>query len=172
VVTVLAQLLFPFQANGSLLTTNGVVTGSRLIGQSFTDPKYFFSRPSATTPYPYNAGNSSGSNLGPSNPDLINAVKERTEHLSQYTKDAVPVDLVTASGSGLDPDISPAAAYYQTARIAKLRHIPERELISLIDSLTEPRSLRILGEPRVNVLLLNAALDTLRSKNAGAATKS
>jgi K+-transporting ATPase ATPase C chain len=167
VVTGVAQLVFPHQANGSLLIDNGKTVGSSLIGQSFSSPKYFWARPSATSPMPYNAANSSGSNLGPLNPALTENVKARITQLKAAdaaSKQAVPVDLVTASGSGLDPDISPAAAEYQVSRVAKTRNIDESEVRKLIAEYTRDRQLGILGEPRVNVLELNLALDGLKNK--------
>ena len=162
VITVLAQLIFPNQANGSLLVSNGKVVGSTLIGQPFDDPKYFWGRPSATSPTPYNAASSSGSNLGPTNPALADAVKDRIKALRDADPDnkaSVPVDLVTASGSGLDPDISVAGALYQAHRVAKARGIPEDKVRTLVDTSTRGRTFGILGEPRVNVLDLNLALD-------------
>jgi K+-transporting ATPase ATPase C chain len=167
VITGVAQLVLPHQANGSLILNNGKVTGSELIGQSFSSPKYFWSRPSATTPIGYNAAGSSGSNLGPLNPVLMENVKSRIEQLKAADtagKLPVPVDLVTASGSGLDPDISPAAAEYQISRIAKARNIDETKIRELVDKYTRDRQLGILGEPRVNVLELNIALDSLQNK--------
>ena len=162
-VTVIAQTLFPEQANGSLIkNASGELVGSELIGQSFNSPKYFWGRPSATAPYPYNAAASSGSNLGPSNPALSQTVAARIQALKDADPDnkaAIPVDLVTASGSGLDPHISLAAAEYQIHRIAKIRHIDADDLRDLIDSHRERRTWMILGEPRVNVLRLNLALD-------------
>jgi potassium-transporting ATPase KdpC subunit len=165
IVTGVAQLVFPRQANGSLLVNNGKTVGSSLIGQSFSSPKYFWARPSATSPMPYNAANSSGSNLGPLNPALIENVKARIEQLKKaddMSKLIVPVDLVTASASGLDPDISPAAAEYQVARVAKARNLDDAKIRELVVKLTKGRQLGILGEPRVNVLELNLALDNLR----------
>ena len=162
IVTGLAQLLFPWQASGSFIQQDGKTLGSQLIGQSFTDPKYFWGRPSATKPMPYNAAHSSGSNSGPNNPDFLKTVRERVTYLQQadlQNHDLIPVDLVTASASGLDPEISPAAAYYQVHRIAKLRKIPEREIAALIQNMIQDPFLKILGEPRINVLLLNLALD-------------
>jgi K+-transporting ATPase ATPase C chain len=164
VVTGLAQLFFPWQANGSILKVGDKAIGSRLIGQAFTDPKYFWGRPSATTPFPYNASSSSGSNLGPSNPDFLSAVQKRVNDLKKANPQApdansVPVDLVTASGSGLDPEISPRAAYYQVPRVAKARGQSEDQIRDLVDHLIKPRTFGILGEPRVNVLELNLALD-------------
>jgi K+-transporting ATPase ATPase C chain len=160
VVTGIAQLVFPHQANGSLIMKDGKPVGSELIGQSFDDPKYFWGRPSATSPFPYNAAASTGSNLGPTNPDL-KAVADRVETLKKADpekKAAVPVDLVTASGSGLDPHITPAAALYQVSRVAKARGVPEERLRALIAEHTERRTFGILGEPRVNVLKLNLVL--------------
>jgi K+-transporting ATPase ATPase C chain len=167
IVTGVAQLVFPRQANGSLLIDNGKTVGSSLIGQSFSSPKYFWARPSATSPMPYNAANSSGSNLGPLNPALTENVKARIKQLKKAdaaSKPIVPVDLVTASGSGLDPDISPASAQYQVARVAKARNLDEAKVRELVVKLTKSRQLGILGEPRVNVLELNLALDNLRNK--------
>ena len=167
VVTGVAQLAFHRQANGSLLLRNGKAIGSSLIGQSFSSPKYFWARPSATSPVPYNAANSSGSNLGPLNPALMENVKTRIEQLKAAdaaSKPLVPVDLVTASGSGLDPDISPAAAEYQISRVAKTRNLDETKVRELVASYTKNRQLGALGEPRVNVLELNLALDDLQSK--------
>ena len=163
VVTAIAQLVFPYQANGSLVTTrDGKVVGSALIGQAFDDPKYFWGRPSATSPFAYNAGASTGSNLSPTNPALIKSVQERVDALRAADPDntaPVPVDLVTASGSGLDPHISPAAALYQVNRVARARKIPPDVVQALIERHTEGRQLGVLGEPRVNVLALNLALD-------------
>jgi potassium-transporting ATPase KdpC subunit len=165
VVTGLAHLLFPDQADGSLIKdSNGKPLGSRLIGQPFTGPGYFWGRPSATGPFPYNAGASSGSNLGPTNPALLDAIKARVQALKDADPDnkaPIPVDLITASGSGLDPHISPAAALYQIGRIAKARNIDEAKLRALIDANTESRQWLFLGEQRVNVLALNLALDTI-----------
>ena len=162
-VTGLAQLLFASQANGSQLTDNGgKPMGSSLIGQPFSNPGHFWGRPSATGPFPYNAGASSGLNLGPTNPALVEAVKARIEALTAADPDnktPVPVDLITASGSGLDPHISPAAADYQINRVAKARHIKLEKLRTLVDANTQSRQWGFLGEPRVNVLTLNLALD-------------
>ncbi|HHF7353264.1 TPA: potassium-transporting ATPase subunit KdpC [Legionella anisa] len=171
VVTALAQIFFPYQANGSLLQRDGIPIGSALIGQYFDTPNYFWGRPSATTPFPYNAASSSGSNMGPSNPEFLAIVKKRVNRLHQYdldnphkiSKQLIPVDLVTASASGLDPEISPLAAYYQIPRIAKARHISEQEIQELVNQLIKKRTLHLLGEPRINVLELNLALDHLRT---------
>lgn len=163
-VTGLAHLLFPTQANGSLMTRDGKVIGSELIGQYFDEPQYFWGRPSATSPYPYNAAASSGSNLGPTNPVLIEAVKTRVAALRAAdpgNEAPVPVDLVTASGSGLDPHISPAAALYQVHRVARVRGVQESQVKDLVALHTEERQFGLLGEPRVNVLKLNLALDTV-----------
>ena len=163
-VTGIAQGLFPDQANGSLIEQDGKVVGSILVGQPFSDPKHFWGRPSATGPVPYNAGASSGSNLGPLNPALEEVVKARIDALkaADPTQTApIPVDLVTASGSGLDPHISPAAARWQAPRIARLHGLSEAEVAKLIDANTDGRQLGLLGEPRVNVLTLNLALDRL-----------
>lgn len=165
VVTLLGQILFPHQANGSLIEVNGKKVGSELIGQPFDNPKYFWGRPSATSPYPYNAANSSGSNSGPTNPDFINAVKGRIEALKKADPDMadapVPMDLVTASGSGLDPHISPAAALYQASRVAKVRNLDLAKVKELIAQNTQGRWLGFIGDPRINVLKLNLALDAL-----------
>lgn len=161
-VTAIAQLLFPHQANGSLISKDGKPIGSTLIGQPFDDPKYFWGRPSATAPFPYSAAASSGSNLGPTNPALIETVKTRVAALkaADPRNDApVPVDLVTASGSGLDPHISPAAAEYQVRRVARARGREEAFVRTLVSQHTEGRQLGMLGERRVNVLALNLALD-------------
>ncbi len=163
-VTGIAQALFPEQANGSLIEEKGDVLGSTLIGQPFSDPKYFWGRPSATAPMPYNAGASSGSNQGPTNPALEDAVKARIEALKGADPAqlaAIPVDLVTASGSGLDPHVSPAAARWQAPRVARERKLAESEVLALIERHGEGRQLGFLGEPRVNVLTLNLALDRL-----------
>ncbi len=164
-VTGIAQLLFPDQAAGSLVTAGGEPVGSRVIGQSFSDPKYFWSRPSATSPQPYNAIASSGSNQGPLNPALADAIKTRVEALKAADPAntlPVPVDLVTASASGLDPEISIAAANYQAARVARVRGIAPEQVQALIASHARGRLLGLVGEPRINVLELNLALDTLR----------
>lgn len=160
-VTFGAQLLFPYQANGSLIIKDNQILGSELIGQSFTRPEYFWGRPSATSPSPYNAGASGGSNLGVSNPSLVDAIKSRITALQAIDPDnkaLIPVDLMTTSASGLDPHISPAAAEYQMMRIAKARKIDPEKLRKLVTLHTEGRQWGVLGEPRVNVLSLNLAL--------------
>ncbi len=165
IVTGIAQLVFPHQANGSLITHNGQVVGSELIGQPFDDVKYFWGRPSATSPFPYNAASSSGSNLGPSNPALIDLIKTRIADLKAadpMNTQPIPVDLVTASGSGLDPNISVAAALYQVPRIARVRGMSEAAITALVDQYTTGRFLGFIGEPRVNVLELNLALDGIK----------
>jgi len=161
-VTGVAKAAFPAQAAGSLIAIDGTTVGSKLIGQNFSDPKHFWGRPSATAPQPYNASASGGSNQGPLNPALTDAVKARVEALRAADPGntaPVPVDLVTASASGLDPDISPAAAQYQAARVARVRGMPLAQVQSLIDGNTQQPLLGFLGEPRVNVLALNIALD-------------
>jgi potassium-transporting ATPase KdpC subunit len=172
VVTGLAQLVFPNQANGSLMTAdNGKTTGSRLIGQPFSNPGHFWGRPSATGPFQYNAGASSGSNLGPTNPALIDAIKTRIQALKAADPDnkaPVPVDLITASGSGLDPHISPAAADYQINRVAKARNMQPEKLRALVGTNTVSRQWGFLGEPRVNVLTLNLALSAIPVTSADA----
>ena len=174
-ITGIAQIVFPRQAQGSMIERDGHVVGSALIGQTFADDKYFHGRPSATTApdpkdstktvaAPYNAGNSGGSNLGPSNKALIDRVQGDLAKLKQENPAApVPLDLVTTSASGLDPDISPEAAQFQVPRIAKARNLPENRIRELVADQTEGRFLGLLGEPRVNVLLLNLALDRLTS---------
>ena len=165
-VTGVAQLGFPEKANGSLIRGDGGYAGSELIGQPFDDPKYFWGRLSATPDFPYNSSSSSGSNLGPSNPALVEAVKTRLEALRKADPGnalPVPVDLVTSSGSGLDPHISPAAALYQAPRVARVRGLPEDRVLRLVDRFTEPRQWGFLGEPRVNVLKLNLALDSMQT---------
>ncbi|MBK8275599.1 MAG: potassium-transporting ATPase subunit KdpC [Nitrospira sp.] len=163
-VTGLAQLFFQEQANGSVIVREGKVIGSNLIGQYFDKPEYFWTRPSATTPFPYNAAASGGSNLGPTNPVLIEAVKARVIALRAADPGndvAIPVDLVTSSGSGLDPHISPAAALYQVKRVARARGLDEAVVRTLLSEHTEERQFKLLGEQRVNVLQLNLALDAL-----------
>ncbi len=166
-VTGISQALFPAQAAGSLIERDGKRVGSRLIGQTFTDPKYFWGRPSATGPYPNNAAASGGSNLGPSNPALKEAVQARIEALRAVdlgNTAPVPVDLVTASASGLDPHISPAAAEYQVARVARARGLPPEAVRTVVARHTEDRQWGVFGEPRVNVLELNLALDAWRTR--------
>lgn len=161
-VTGIAQLVFPKQANGSLIYQDGKLVGSELIGQPFDDPKYFWSRLSATGPFPYNTAASSGSNLGPTNVALVKAVEARVQALLQADPNntqPIPVDLVTASGSGLDPHISPAAAFYQVPRVARVRNLTEATVRQLVEKHIEGRQLGFLGEPRVNVLKLNLALN-------------
>lgn len=161
-VTGVAQVLFPAQAGGSLVTQNGTAVGSTLIGQPFSDPKYFWSRPSATTPQPYNGTGSGGSNLGPLNPALTDGIKSRIDALRAADPSntaPIPVDLVTASGSGLDPEISLAAAYYQVSRVARARNLSAEEVKTLISSHAREPVLGFLGAPRVNVLELNLALN-------------
>jgi K+-transporting ATPase ATPase C chain len=163
-ITGIAQAVMPAHANGSLLTRDGKPVGSALIGQPFSSPKYFWSRPSATSPYPYNAASSSGSNQGPSNSALTDAVSARVKALRDADPDntaRVPVDLVTASGSGLDPHISPAAAQYQIDRVARARNLDPSKVAALVAQYTEGRQLGVLGEAVVNVLALNLALEAL-----------
>lgn len=165
----IAQALFPAAANGSLIVDDGKTVGSALIGQPFDDPKYFWSRPSATSPQPYNAAASSGSNLGPRNPALADAVAARIKALRDADPGntaAVPADLVTASASGLDPDISPAAAGFQAARVARVRGLPRAAVEALVAQHTDGRTFGLLGDPRVNVLALNRALDRMAAKPA------
>lgn len=163
-VTAIAKVAFPEEAAGSLIVKDGKTVGSRLIGQNFSDPKYFWGRPSATAPQPYNASASGGSNLGPLNPALTQAVKGRIEALKAADPGntrAIPADLVTASASGLDPHISPAAADYQVERVARAHQIDPATLKAMVEKNTEERQWGIFGEARVNVLELNLALDTL-----------
>jgi K+-transporting ATPase ATPase C chain len=165
VVTAIARVAFPAQAGGSLIVKDGQAVGSRLIGQSFSDPKYFWSRPSATSPQPYNGVASSGSNQGPLNPALTDAIKSRIDALRAADPSntaPVPVDLVTASASGLDPEISVASVQYQSARVAAVRGISPDAVRALIATHTRGKFLGIIGEPRVNVLELNLALDGLK----------
>ncbi len=166
VVTGISKALFPEAAAGSLIVRDGKPVGSTLIGQNFTDPKYFWGRPSATSPYPNNGGASAGSNQGPLNPALVDAVKGRVEALKAVDPDnklPIPADLVTASGSGLDPHISPTAAEYQIGRVARVRTLDAGIVRQLVDRYTEARQFGVLGEARVNVLRLNLALDEVRS---------
>jgi K+-transporting ATPase ATPase C chain len=163
-VTLVAQIAFPRQARGSLVTRGTDVAGSALIGQPFNDPRYFWGRPSATAPFEYNAAASSGSNRGPLNPAQVDAVKARADALRTADPDnrtPIPVDLVTSSGSGLDPHISPAAARWQVSRVARARGLEPSAVQALVSRHTEPRQWGFLGEPRVNVLALNLDLDAL-----------
>lgn len=165
VVTGIAQAFFHHQANGSLIEENGESIGSKLIGQPFSDPEYFWGRLSATSSFPYNADSSSGSNYGPTNPALRDAVQERIDALKVVDPDnnePIPVDLVTFSASGLDPHISIAAANYQVPRVARYRGLSKEQVYALVDRFTEGRQFGILGEPRVNVLQLNLALDEVK----------
>jgi K+-transporting ATPase ATPase C chain len=164
-VTGVAQVVFPQQANGSLLIQNGKPVGSVLIGQSFDDPKYFWGRLSATSPYPFNASASGGSNLGPTNQALIDEVQARIDALrtaDPNNQTPIPVDLVTSSGSGLDPNISVASALYQIPRVARVRGLSETQVRALVEQYTEGRQFGFIGEPRVNVLELNLALDVVK----------
>ncbi len=166
-MTFIAQVCFPHQANGSIINVDGKAVGSELIGQEFSDPGYFWGRPSATSPVPYNAAASSGSNLGPTNPALFTTVQERIDALRAADPGntlPIPADLVTSSGSGLDPDITPAAALYQVHRVAQARHLSEDEVRMLVERMTKDRFLGLIGEPRVNVLKLNLELDRLAAE--------
>lgn len=168
-VTGLAQIFFSTQANGSLLLKDKKIVGSEFIGQFFVDPKYFWGRPSATTPFPYNALASSGSNLGITNPTWLKMVRIRIESLRKIDPQnniLIPIELITASGSGLDPHITPAAAFYQIKRISKARRITEDDVRNLLIHFIENRQFGFLGEPRVNVLKLNLALDMLSEKKS------
>lgn len=161
--TAAAQFLFPRRANGSIIMRNGEAIGSELIGQQFRDPAHFWGRPSATSGQPYNAAASSGSNLGPTNPALTKQMRARIDELHKaHGGGPVPAELVYASGSGLDPHISPAAAYYQASRVAKASGLKEDAIRKLVEEHVEPRQFGFLGEPRVNVLALNLALDAMR----------
>src|SRR5580698_6700001 len=173
VVTGIAAVVFPHQARGSIVVRDGAPIGSELIGQSFSNPKYFWSRPSATSPQPYNGTSSGGSNLGPLNPALTDAVKARIQALAAADPGnhaPVPVDLVTSSASGLDPDISVAAAQYQMARVARARGMQLAALQELVKSHSQGRLWGVLGEPRINVLELNLALDDLDVRRTGSRT--
>ena len=175
-MTGIAQLVFPYQANGSLIEKDGKIIGSALIGQNFTDEKYFHGRPSATTdtdpndptktvPAPYNAANSGGSNAGPTSKALIDRVKEDAEKLqAENPNTPIPADLVTTSASGLDPDITPAGALFQVPRVAKARGLTDQQVRQLVEANTEGRFVGVIGEPRVNVLKLNLALDGIDRK--------
>ena len=175
-MTGVAQVIFPKQANGSLIPgQNGTYLGSDLIGQPFDDPKYFWSRPSATGPFPYNASSSSGSNLAVTNPAQVEAIKSRLAKLRESgiaESTPIPVDLITASGSGLDPHISPEAARIQVPRIARARQLDEQFVRRLVEAAVESRQFGILGEPRVNVLKLNIALDSATAPSANRFTQS
>ena len=162
-VTLIAQLTFPHQADGSIVQIDGQAVGSELLGQPFSRPEYFWGRLSATAPFPYNAAASSGSNFGPLHPDLVKNAETRIESLRALDRQvaSIPVDLVTASGSGLDPHISPAAAEVQVCRVAAARKMTENEVRDLVRRNTEPRQFGVLGEPRVHVVRLNIALDAL-----------
>lgn len=163
VVTVIAQACFAHQANGSLIVNAaGKTIGSELLGQQFSDPQYFLARPSATAPFANNPAGSAGSNLGPTNADLLKQMQARIEHLQRQDGKKVPVDLVTTSASGLDPHISPDAANFQIERIAQVRKLDPAKVKALVDRFTEPPQMRLFGEPRVNVLKLNIALDGLK----------
>jgi K+-transporting ATPase ATPase C chain len=165
VVTGIADVVAPHAAGGSLVERDGKVVGSLLIGQAFSAPKYFWGRPSATSPMADNGGSSSGSNLGPTNPALTDGVKDHIKALMDADPDnhaPIPVDLVSSSASGLDPEISPAAALYQAGRVARARGLPVDRVRALVDQYTQDRTLGVLGEPRVNVLALNLALDNIK----------
>jgi len=165
IITGIAQALFPYQANGSLITKDSKVVGSGLIGQYFDQPQYFWGRLSATGEQPYNASTSGGSNLSSTNPDLVSKVMNRIQELTKYDANnplLIPIDLVTSSGSGLDPDISVAAALYQAERVARVRGLQIEQVIALVQTHTQNRLFGFLGEPRVNVLKLNLALDALK----------
>lgn len=165
IITAFAQLFFPWQANGSLIEKDHRIIGSQLLGQSFTGNNYFWGRPSMTTPFPYNAESSVGSNFSNTNPQFLEMVQNRIAAFNSADPEhSIPVDLVTASGSGLDPDISPLAAFYQAPRIAKARRLTEADIKNVVIGMIQKRTLGILGEPRVNILQLNLALDA-RSNN-------
>ncbi len=166
-VTMVAQVLFPWQANGSLIKNGDKVIGSMLIGQQFSDPKYFWGRPSATKPFPYNATSSAGSNLGPTNPELLATIKSRAEEIHKANPEMripIPIELVTSSASGLDPEIGVRAASYQTPRIANARHISKEQVSDLIKQFTKGSRWGIFGMERVNVLELNLALDQMEQQ--------
>ncbi len=172
VITLFSQTFFSWKANGSIIKQDNKPVGSFLIGQSFTDPQFFWGRPSATSPYPYNADNSSGSNLALSNPAYVTLIEHRVDKYKKYSDQAyIPVDLLTASGSGLDPDISPSAAIYQIPRVAKASGIPENTVRQLVLSFIQKRTFNVLGEPRVDVLALNLALNRLEKTDGNGKPK-
>lgn len=167
-ITAVGQILFPYQSQGSLIFKDKILVGSELLGQSFQNPKYFWGRASSTFPYPYNALKSGGSNLGPTNPALVAAMKLRIKNLKEHdptNTSPIPLDLVTSSGSGLDPHISPKAAFYQVQRVANIRHLSVEQVKKLIATSIEHRQWGILGEERVNVLKLNLLLDNMTANH-------
>lgn len=170
--TLVGKIFFSYQTQGSLIKQNGTVIGSELIGQYFDSPIYFWSRPSATPDFPYNGNNSEASNLGPSNPLLLKTITDRVKILQKTNgTQLIPIDLVTASGSGLDPDISPAAAFYQIPRVAKARKLSENTVRKIVEAHIQGRQFGVLGEPRVNVLKLNLALDSFTTNEKNSKTK-